>query len=87
MVFVSRNTLDEKIAAILLSDVAVHICKMQFHWSIQMEWPGSNQSALTTHHILYLSLYFLDSSLAETEEDIPLLIPVFNDNFPDFSDN
>ncbi len=53
--------LDEKIDAILLSDVALHICKMQLHWSIQMEWPGSNQSALTTHHTLYLSLYFLDS--------------------------
>ncbi len=53
------STEKNKIAAIYMkvqcySDLAVHICKMQFHWSSWMEWGESTNRHLEYkwHHIL-----------------------------------
>ncbi len=39
------STMKTKIAAIFYVNATL-VCKMQFHWSSRMEWPGINQSVM-----------------------------------------
>ncbi len=60
--FLQKSSAEKnEIAAIYYVNVT-RVCKRQFHWSSWMEWPGINQSALTTHQpheTLYLLFYRL----------------------------
>ncbi len=55
--FLQKSSAETKIAAIFYVNV-IQIWKTQFHWSSRMEWPGINQSALTTYQP-HETLYFL----------------------------
>ncbi len=60
-----KPSTETKIAAIFYVN-ATRVCKMQFHWSSQMERPGINQSALATHQP-YQNSVFLVSSATRTQ--------------------
>ncbi len=49
-----KSSAEKNKIAIIFYVNATQICKMQFHWSSQMEWPGINQSAFTIQTALYL---------------------------------
>ncbi len=45
IVIVQKSSAEKTKIAAIFYVYATLICKTQFHWSLQMKWPGINQSA------------------------------------------